>query len=175
MAKRHLVYYGDPVLRKQAEPVKEVNDEVRLLIRDMLSIMEEHRGIGLAANQVGALLRVFISTVTGMDKEGFPIYGEPKIYINPTVTVLDDTPCIEQEGCLSIPKIYEDVARPKKIRIEALDENGSPFMEEKEGWEARPLLHENDHLNGVLFIDRIAPHRRQALQAQLKRIKKKHL
>lgn len=174
MTKRHIIYYGDPILRKRAEPIKEINDEVRELIHDMITIMNAHKGIGLAANQVGSLLRVFICTVVGLDDEGYPVYGSPQVYINPVVTVLDPTEWLDSEGCLSIPKVYEDVPRPKKIRIEALDEHGKAFIEEREGWMARPLLHENDHLNGVLFIDRVPPHRKQALQAQLKRIKKRH-
>lgn len=169
-----LVYYGNPVLRQKCKPVEKIDEEVLVLVQDLIKIMNQYNGIGLAASQVGSLLRVFICTVYGLDKEGFPLYGAPKVYINPIITVLDPTEWLESEGCLSIPRIYEDVPRPRSIRVEALNEKGEAFTEERSMWMARPILHENDHLNGVLFIDRISPHRRQALQPQLKKIKKKH-
>jgi peptide deformylase len=172
--KRELVYYGDPILREKSQPVKDINEEVLALIQDMIKVMHAAHGVGLAAVQVGVPLRVFICTVYGVDKEGYPLYGAPKVYINPSITILDPTEWSDSEGCLSVPKIYEAVPRPKKIRVEALNEKGEPFVEEREGWMARPILHENDHLNGVLFFDRVSPHRKQALQAQLKKVKKKH-
>lgn len=169
-----LVYYGDPILRQKAEPVKEINEETRKIIQEMIRVMNECDGIGLAANQIGILQRIFICTVYGAGPDGYPLYGAPKAYINPVITILDPTEWVDAEGCLSVPKIYEDVRRPLKIRIEALNEYGEPFSEERERWAARPLLHENDHLNGVLFFDRIPEHRKQALQAQLKKIKKRY-
>lgn len=172
--KRELVYYGNPVLRQKCEPVQEVNKEILELINEMVRIMNSVNGIGLAACQVGVPLRLFICTVYGLDKEGYPLYGAPKVYINPIITILDATEWLDSEGCLSVPKIYEDVPRPTKIKVEALNEKGELFSEEREGWMARPILHENDHLNGVLFFDRALPHRKLALQAQLKKLKKKH-
>jgi peptide deformylase len=174
MAKYHLVHYGHPVLRKKAEPVKEINEDVHQLIDEMITIMHAHNGIGLAANQVGVLLRIFICIVVGLDKEGYPIFGSPQVYINPIITIIDPTEWIDSEGCLSIPKIYEDIPRPTKIRVEALNEKGEAFVEEREGWMARPILHENDHLNGVLFFDRAEPYRKLALQSKLKKIKRNY-
>lgn len=172
--KHRLRYYGDPVLREKSEPVKEVNDEIRSFIKEMVDIMNAHNGMGLAAVQVGVPLRIFITTVRALDADGYPVYGSPKVYINPKITVTDPTIWVEQEGCLSLPKIYEDVPRPTSIKIEALDEDGKPFEEELTLWMARPRLHENDHLNGVLSIDRAPPHRKSALRAQLKRVKKRY-
>lgn len=172
--KHTLRYYGDPVLRTKSEPVEEVNDEIRKLIKDMIAIMHQHNGMGLAAIQIGVPLRIFITTVRSLDGENFPVYGSPQVYINPKITVIDQTPWIEPEGCLSIPRIYEDVSRPMTIKIEALNEDGKPFSEELSGWMARPRLHENDHLNGVLSVDRAPPHRKSALKTQLKKIMKKY-
>jgi len=174
MQKYQLVHYGHAALRQKAEPVKEINEEVLHLIREMITIMNAHNGIGLAANQVGVLLRIFVCTVVGLDQEGYPVFGDPKVYINPIITVLDSTEWVDSEGCLSVPKVYADIPRPTKIQVEALNEKGETFIEDKEGWMARPILHENDHLNGVLFFDRTPPYRRQSLQPQLKKIKKKY-
>lgn len=171
---RQLIYYGNPLLRQKALPVQEVNDEIRLLVKEMIDVMNSVDGIGLAANQVGVLLRVFVCIVYGVGSDGYPLYGAPKVYINPVITILDPQEWWDSEGCVSVPKIYEEVPRPMKIRIEALDEWGKPFVDERERWAARPLLHENDHLNGVLFFDRISDHRKQALQPQLKKIKKRY-
>ncbi|GAB4191851.1 MAG: peptide deformylase [Simkaniaceae bacterium] len=170
-----LVYYGDPLLRKKSEPVKEINEEVRKLVKDMEETMFANNGVGIAAPQVGVLLRVFICLIEGDDAEGYPIYGKPKVYINPVISSPD--PEVEQyvDGCLSIPGIYEKIERPISIEVEAMDINGSLFKEKAAGWKARNIMHENDHLNGVLFIDRMVNRaRRQAIEMQLKKIKKKY-
>ncbi|PCI95426.1 peptide deformylase [Candidatus Aerophobetes bacterium] len=172
--KYKLRYYGDPVLREKSEPVKEVNDETRSFVKEMIKIMYSSNGMGLAAIQVGVPLRIFITTVRSVDGEGYPVYGSPQVYINPKITVTDPTVWVEQEGCLSLPKIYEDVPRPTSIKVEALDENGKLFEEDLTLWMARPRLHENDHLNGVLSIDRAPSHRKSALRSQLKKIKKRY-
>lgn len=172
--KHKLRYYGDPILRQKSEEVKEINDEIRDLVKDMIEIMHAHNGMGLAAIQIGVPLRIFITTVRSVDSSGYPVYGSPVVYINPKVTVTDPTVWVEQEGCLSLPKIYEDVPRPTSIKIEAFDEDGKPFEEELTLWMARPRLHENDHLNGVLSIDRAPSHRKSALRSQLKKIKKRY-
>lgn len=171
--KLKLYYYGDPELRVKAEPVTDFNKETLELVKSMIDCMYQHNGMGLAAPQVGISKRIFIHTVRGVDKYGYPIYGAPKVYINPKITVVGDDEWNESEGCLSLPKIYEDVVRPYRIKVEAFNEKGESFTEEVEGWMARPILHENDHLNGVLFIDRISSHRKKALSHQLKKLKKK--
>ena len=172
--KHRLRYYGDPVLREKSKEVEKVDDEIKALVKDMIEIMYKHNGMGLAAIQIGVPLRIFITTVRSLDSHGYPAYGSPQVYINPKISVIDSTSWTEQEGCLSLPKIYEDVSRPTAIKIEALNEEGNPFEEELSLWMARPRLHENDHLNGVLSIDRAPAHRKSALRPQLKRIKKKY-
>ncbi len=171
--KLKLYYYGDSELRVKAEPVEKFDEEIQQIIKAMVECMYQHNGMGLAGPQVGVFKRIFIHTVRGVDKYGYPVYGAPKVYINPKISIVGDEEWTESEGCLSFPKIYEDVVRPYRIKVEALDETGKPFTEEHEGWMARPILHENDHLNGVLFIDRISAHRKKALSHQLKKIKKK--
>lgn len=169
-----LQYYGNPCLREKALPVEEIDEEILELIEELKRLHFLHRGGGLAAPQVGVAKRVFIQAVRAVDANGYPIYGAPKVYINPKITLIGEETWIEEEGCLSIPKIYEAVERPYCIEVEALNEKGETFKERLEGWMAKPVLHENDHLNGVLFIDRIHPQRKKALSIQLKKIKKKY-
>ncbi|MCC5831990.1 MAG: peptide deformylase [Chlamydiales bacterium] len=166
-----LRYYGDPVLRKKAQPVEEITDEIRQLCRDMIETMLAVNGIGLAAPQVGHLLRIFVSNVAYEDQEGEVHLGDPVVYINPVISEPSDMLVERSEGCLSIPKLYAAVARPLKITVEALDIEGNPFKKECYGYLARNIMHENDHLNGVLFIDRIKGKRRTLLEPELRRIK----
>lgn len=161
--KREIVLYGDPVLRKKAQEVVCFDSSVIELVNQMIAIMNQKKGIGLAAPQVGESIRLFISKVHSLDGEGLPIYGEPKVYINPKIFILDPTPIVDSEGCLSLPKIYEDVPRPSLIKVEAYSEKGEFFSEIKQGFCARVILHENDHLNGVIFLDRIPKERKKEL------------
>ena len=175
--KRPICIYGNPVLRTRCKEITDfASDEVKQLIEDLRDTVNAQPSLGLAAPQIGIALRAFVVTYTELDEDGFPIVTEtPKYYINPKITVLDDTPWTTAEGCLSIPEgILVDVDRPTKIRVEAFDEKGNPFTEELEGWLARPVLHENDHLNGVLTIDRIPKKMRKELEPQLKHIRKKY-
>lgn len=167
-------YYGDPVLREKAKPVEEITDEIRELCHNMIETMLHYNGIGLAATQVGYLWRIFVSNVEFEDENGELHLGEPKVYINPVLTNPSETLVERSEGCLSIPKLYAAVTRPLKIELEALDIDGKPFREECYGYQARNRMHENDHLNGVLFIDRIKGKRRNELDAPLRRIKQQY-
>ena len=169
-----LHYYGDPALRQKAEPVKEITEEIRTLCRDMVETMLAYNGIGLAATQVGQMVRIFVSNVAFEDKEGEVQLGDPIVYINPVLSEPSDTLVERSEGCLSIPKLYAAVARPLKITVEALDIEGNPFKKECYGYHARNIMHENDHLNGVLFIDRIKGKRRTLLEPELRRIKQQY-
>ena len=166
--KREIVLYGDPVLRKKAQEVVCFDSSVIELVNQMIAIMNQKKGIGLAAPQVGESIRLFISKVHSLDAEGFPLCGEPKVYINPKISILDPTPILDSEGCLSLPKIYEDVSRPSLIKVDALSEKGEFFSEIKQGFCARVILHENDHLNGVIFLDRIAKERKKELLKKYK-------
>lgn len=171
--KLKLAYYGNPILRQKSEPVKEINDEVKTLIRDMIELLHSLNGLGLSAVQVSHLLRVFIMSIPEMQPDKTwkrrPLY----IFINPEILSISEEVWVHNEGCLSIPKLYADVTRPCRVRVKALNEEGVEFIQDFEGMEARCVLHENDHLNGVLFIDRIRGKPRQELEPYLREVKKR--
>ena len=173
--KRDLLYYGHEGLRKKCEEVTEITDEIRQLAQDLIETVLDKDGAGLAAPQIGYYVRVFVSRYeNGADSEGWPILCPPKIYINPKLSKPSAEMDNHGEGCLSIPGIYEKVTRPISIEVEAMDLDGKIFTETATGWRARNLMHENDHLNGVLFIDRIHPNRRKKIDPALRDIKKKY-
>jgi len=159
-----LRYYGDPVLRKKAEPVASVDLPIRELIESLFDAMYRERGIGLAAPQVGVSQRVFVVDV---EVEG----GERAklALVNPRM-VRSSGSMVGEEGCLSIPGIHADVKRHAEVTFEALDENGARITVHAEGLLARALQHELDHLDGVLFIDRLSAIRRKLLEPKLARI-----
>ena len=167
-------YYGDPILRKRAQPVLEITDEIREICHNMIETMRHYDGIGLAAPQVGYLLRIFVSNVAYEDEKGDIHLCEPKVYINPTLSNPSDALVERSEGCLSIPKLYAAVARPLSIDLEAQDMEGTLFQEKCYGYQARNRMHEKDHLDGVLFIDRIKGKRRTELEPALRRIKQQY-
>jgi peptide deformylase len=164
MAVRPVRLYGDPVLRQKALPVTEVDATVRELIADMRETMHAYHGVGLAANQVGVLRRVLVVDVP-LDEETRARYA----LVNP---VLDQRAGAEsgEEGCLSIPGLYEEVRRAQRVRVRALDEHGRPLELVAEGYLARALQHEVDHLDGVLFVDRLSILKRRFLRQQLESI-----
>ncbi len=172
--KLKISYYGDPILRKKAKPIEEVTDELRKLAEDMLVTMDENNGIGLAAPQVGRGIRLFILRNYEELEDGQIRLTEPQAFINPKITLVGEETQVDTEGCLSIPGIRAEVVRPLKIVVEATDLDGRKFTEEVEGYKARVILHENDHINGVLFIDRLDPKERKALEPDLRAIKKKY-
>jgi peptide deformylase len=149
---------GSPVLRQRSTEVKVVDDDVRRLIDDMFETMEAAHGVGLAANQVGVARRVAV-----IDAE-----GNRFAMINPTIVEAEGRELAE-EGCLSIPDIYGDVARAERVVLEALDRDGNPFRVEAGGLAARAIQHEIDHLDGILFLDHLSLMRRQTLLARWKR------
>ncbi len=156
--------YGDSNLRKKAQEVKEFDQDLARLVEDMLYTMKNAEGIGLAANQVGILKRVFVVDISPL-QENF----KPLVVVNPQILQTSGSQ-IAEEGCLSIPGIYEEVERPEKVWLEAFDIFGKKFRLEAGGLLARVILHENDHLDGILFTDRISSIRRQLLSKKLKKI-----
>jgi len=170
-----LAYYGNPILRKKCEEVPEVNDEIRALVNNMIETLVEHNGIGLAAPQVKKSLRLFITKVPYVSPEDPDqwIEGDIKVYINPKLSDPSPEEWEREEGCLSIPKIYVEVVRPYKIKVEATDLYGKPFTEVLSGLEARCVMHENDHINGVLMIDRTSSKERKDIEKELRRLKKR--
>jgi peptide deformylase len=169
-----LRYYGDPILRQTAKPVEEITDEIREFCHNMADTMKHYEGIGLAAPQVGYPLRIFVSNVAYEDEKGEVQLGETKIYINPILTNPSPTLVERSEGCLSIPKLYLAVARPLAIHLEATDLDGNLFQEACYGYQARNRMHENDHLNGILFFDRIKGKKRTEIEPILRRIKQQY-
>ena len=146
MALLPILSYPDPRLRTIAQPVKEVNDEIKSLITDMIETMYDAQGIGLAATQVDRHIQLIVMDLSE-DK------NEPMVFINPTVTPLVEQKQPYEEGCLSVPDVYDKVERPNKVRIEALDADGQVIDKEVEGLLAVCIQHEMDHLNGVIFVD----------------------
>lgn len=158
-----LRYYGDPVLRKRAKLVVEITDAERQLAEQMLMTLEATgNGIGLAATQVGILKRLIIVNIGEVDDE---IY-EPLVLFNPEILSAEGE-IVAEEGCLSIPDVTADVKRPERIVVEGIDVQQEPIRIEADGLLARVLLHEIDHLNGVLFIDRIGGLKRRLLSDEL--------
>jgi peptide deformylase len=156
-----IITYGNETLAKKAEPVKDFGPELAAFVEDMYSAMARGRGIGLAAPQVDSLLRVF---VTGVDDD------KPRVFINPEIVATSPEEADYEEGCLSLPGLYTHLVRPAAIKIQAWNEKGRPFTMEADGLLARVILHENDHLNGILFIDRLpAARRERALNQYLRR------
>lgn len=159
-------YYGDPVLRKRAEPVTEITEAERQLAEQMLLTLEATgNGIGLAATQVGVLKRLIIVNIGEDDDEEY----EPLVLFNPEILSAEGEVVVE-EGCLSIPDVTADVKRPESIVVEGIDIQSEPVHIETDGLLARVLLHEIDHLNGVLFIDRISGLKRRLLSDELQRL-----
>jgi len=161
MAILEIKEYDEPVLREKALPVKEITTEILNLIRDMAETMYTDSGVGLAAPQVGISKRIII---IDEDEEGLIVLVNPEI-------IKSEGEVIDEEGCLSIPDIYSDVKRSSKVTVKALNENGDQIEITKEGLIARALQHEIDHLNGILFIDRIGRMKRQILLDKLKKKK----
>lgn len=161
MAILEIIEYGEPVLREKSLLVKEITPEILNLIKDMAETMYTASGMGLAAPQVGVSKRIII---TDGEEEGLIVL------INPTI-IESEGEVIKEEGCLSVPDIYSQVKRSSKVTIKALNESGDPIEITKEGLIARALQHEIDHLNGILFIDKIGRMERQILLNKLKKKK----
>jgi peptide deformylase len=161
---RRVRYYGDPVLRQRAQAVREFDASLQALVEDMRETMKAYNGVGLAANQIGVLQRVLVVDVPQPDGP-----SHQHVLVNPVIEKRSGT-IRGEEGCLSIPGIYEDVDRAEKVQVRALDGNGQPVELEAEGYLARALQHEIDHLDGVLFVDRLSALRRQFLRRDLEAI-----
>jgi len=153
--------WGDPVLREKARPVAEPDASLRELVADMFQTMAAYNGVGLAANQVGVAQRVLVIDLP-IDEETRARFA----LVNPELSERAGQETGE-EGCLSIPGIYEDVRRAKKLRVRGLDELGRPLDFVAEGYLARAIQHEVDHLDGVLFVDRLSLLKRQFLRGSL--------
>ena len=155
--------YGDPVLRQKAKKVEIIDEHLNEILEDMIETMYMGDGVGLAAPQVGISLRMFV-----MD------YGEgPMKVINPEILEKSEEKAVEEEGCLSLPEIFEDVERHVWIRVKFQNEKGEWIEMELKDYPARVFQHEYDHLDGILFIDRISPAKRALLKPKLLELIKK--
>jgi peptide deformylase len=143
-----IIRLGDPLLKRRSVAVPDINGEQKKLIEEMFSAMAAAKGLGLAAVQVGELIRLFITRVPK---------DSPRVFINPDILETSIEEVDYEEGCLSIPGINADVKRPSAVRVQAWNERGRPFTMSAEGLLARVIQHEIDHLNGVLFLERIDP------------------
>lgn len=159
--------YDQPVLRKKAKAVRHVDADLRQFAADMFETMHKANGIGLAANQVGSLQRVIVVDVSGMESmEGIPAMA----MVNPVV-VHEEGMWVMEEGCLSIPEVREEVKRPETIRVRFRDLEFQEHELEASGLLSRVILHEIDHLNGVLFIDHLNALKRKLLRGRLNKIR----
>jgi len=158
--KYRILHYGEEPLREESQPVTEINDDIRRLVEDMFETMYESKGVGLAAPQVGVNLRLAI----------IDIGEDPLVLINPRILKNSGKETCD-EGCLSFPGLTEKVERAKKVVAEATDLDGSVYEIEAEGLLARAIQHELDHLDGVLFIDRISKARKLQIKHELEILK----
>jgi peptide deformylase len=158
--------YGEEVLRKKAKPVAELSDEIKQFIADLTKTMYEKDGVGLAAPQVGRSLRIFVVDPFWF-KEGNK--KQPFVLINPEFKEFAGEETME-EGCLSLPEIYAKVTRAKKVIIEGYNENWEKIRIEAEDLFARALQHENDHLDGILFVDKVPKLKRISFLKELKKL-----
>lgn len=147
---------GNDVLRQKALPVQDIDGQVKALSQEMIDTMHRGRGVGLAGPQVGLMQRIFVVHIDG---------ESPRVFINPTIIGTSPELSLFEEGCLSIPGMYADVTRPDKVTVQAWNERGRPFTLDAVGFLARVIQHEYDHLEGVLFIDRLSEPKRKRLIA----------
>lgn len=167
---RSLIYYGNPLLRQKAKRVEGIDDELRQLVQEMQEVILEKNALGVAAPQVGESLALFVTRVASniqAERHELPHF---RVYINPKILSYSSDEWLRVEGCLSIPGIRGEVSRPVAIEIEATNLLGERFTESLVGLEARAFMHENDHLNGTLFVDRLKGDARKAVEPLLKKL-----
>ena len=165
MSLLNILEFPDPRLRTVAKPVTDVDDRVRILVKNMLKTMYNAPGIGLAATQVNVHQRIIVMDLS-------EDASEPHVFINPEIEILDDATCPTQEGCLSVPGFYETVDRPEHIRLKALDEGGKAFEMEPDGLMYVCIQHEIDHLNGKLFVDYLSAFKRDRIKKKLEKLQR---
>ena len=160
MAVLDILRYPDPRLQRVAQPVREVDERIRTLVRDMAETMYAAPGIGLAATQVDVHERVIVLDVSDAR-------DELRVFINPEIVSASDETKVFEEGCLSVPGIYDEVERPDRVTVRALDENGKPFELEADGLLAVCVQHEIDHLNGRVFVQYLSRLKQSRIRSRL--------
>ncbi len=164
--------YGCPVLRKKAKEISTDYKDLNILIENMFETMEKANGVGLAAPQIGLAERIFVVDGSGEAEEFPELKDFRKVFINPKITNRSGKNVSMTEGCLSLPNISESVNRPTEITVEYYDENLEHHIETYKGYAARIIQHEYDHLEGVLFIDKISPIRKRLIKSKLSSMQK---
>ncbi len=159
-----IIPHPHPTLRVCSRPIRRVDAQLRQIVAEMLDLMYEADGVGLAANQVNLPLRLFVANPTGNREE-----GEELVLINPEIQFPKGNETA-QEGCLSLPGLYGNVKRPKSVRVSAYDLSGNSIETEVDGFLARVIQHENDHLNGVLFFDRMSEEAKRDINDQIQEL-----
>ncbi len=167
-----VVLYGSPLLRRVSKDIEKDDSEIKTLIDNMFETMYASDGIGLAAPQIGKSLRIFVIDATPLAEDDPSLDGFKKVFINPEIDEESGDKFTYNEGCLSLPKIREDVIRPSNVTITFLDENFKKHTETYDGIRARIIQHEYDHLKGILFIDKISPIRKKLIRGKLNDIVK---
>jgi peptide deformylase len=178
-----IVKYGDPVLRKKGAKIETLTPEIKKLIVDMFETMEENHGVGLAAQQIGRALQLTVIDVRGAQKDRpstLELDGQPAdvaeimplVLINPEVKPVGG-PVKGSEGCLSFPEVFGEISRPESVDVKALNEKGKPIAFRCGGLLARAVQHETDHLNGLLFIDRMEKKVKAEIQSELDELQAK--
>jgi peptide deformylase len=154
---------GNELLRQKAEKIEKIDGEIVNTAKQMLEILQRDKGVGLAGPQIGFMKRIFVTYVQG---------DEERVYINPSILETSHKTTKFEEGCLSIPGVYAQVVRSETIKIQAWNEKGRPFTLETTGILARVILHEYDHLEGVLFLDHMPEGRRKKLVEKFEKTRK---
>ncbi|MFN3230163.1 MAG: peptide deformylase [Asticcacaulis sp.] len=166
MAIRPILTVPDPVLKQVSRPVEHVDEALRALMDDMLETMYDAPGIGLAAIQVGEPVRVIVMDLQENEEK------HPRYFVNPEITWRSDELAPYEEGCLSVPEVYDEVQRPARVRLTYLDYNGNRIEEEASGLYATCIQHEMDHLEGVLFIDHLSRLKRDRAVTKVRKLKR---
>lgn len=166
MALLPILEFPDPRLRTRATPVVRVDARVQQLVDDMFETMYAAPGIGLAASQVDVHERVIVIDIS-------EDHSNPRVFINPEISIIDETLGRYDEGCLSVPGFYETVERPSRIEVTAMDRDGAVFTEQLDGLMGICLQHEIDHLEGKLFVDYLSPLKRQRIRSKLTKDQKR--
>ncbi|MDR1553892.1 MAG: peptide deformylase [Prevotellaceae bacterium] len=164
--------YGSPVLKKEAEEIDKTYPELQTFIADMFETMANSEGVGLAAPQVGKSIRLFVLDASIFAEDNPELKNYRKVFINPIILERAGEKVCYNEGCLSFPKLHEDVYREQRVRVEYFDANFEKHDEWFDGIVARIIQHEYDHLEGKLFVERLSSIRRKLIASKLKRITK---
>jgi peptide deformylase len=165
-----LAYYPEQILLNEAEEIPEITEEIRQLAEQMIESMDISGGMGLAAPQIHRGIKLFVIRAPVVGDDGKPIYGETKVFINPKITDFSEETCRLREGCLSLPTLRGEVERPTEVTISYTDLEGNQKEERVAGWESRVIQHENDHICGRLFIERLEAEDRENIEPQLQKM-----